>query len=106
MSVDIEDFEAGEAEERTNADRVLAFLADRDDRAWTAAAIAERTDVDPDSINPVLTRLKDRGLVRHERPYWAITDDDDRLRDAVENGEGPIDVFVDLLPEPVEELLS
>jgi hypothetical protein len=24
--------------------------------------------------------LKERGLVRHKRPYWAITDDEDRLQ--------------------------
>jgi hypothetical protein len=26
--------------------------------------------------------LKERGLVRHKRPYWAITDDEERLQSA------------------------
>ncbi len=26
--------------------------------------------------------MKERGLVRYKRPYWAITDDEDRLRAA------------------------
>ena len=35
-----------------------------------------------DAVSSILSRLKERGLVRHKRPYWAITDDEERLREA------------------------
>lgn len=81
-SVDIEDFDAADPEEfeRPSAsERILSFLAEHDDQAWKASAIAERADVNPDSVSTLLGRLRDRGLVRHKEPYWAITDDEGRL---------------------------
>jgi len=55
----------------------VLFLDDHDDRAWKAATIAERLGLDTDAVSAIL--LKERGLVRHKRPYWAITDDEERL---------------------------
>jgi Mn-dependent DtxR family transcriptional regulator len=86
MSIDIEQFEDGDADAlsgATNAERVVAFLAANDDRAWIQSEIADRTDVKRGSIGPVLSRLHDRGLVRHKGQYWAITDDEERLSGAV-----------------------
>jgi len=84
-SIDIDEFEnadADELEERTDTERIVRFLADHDDRAWKASTIADRLDIDADATSAILSRLKNRGLVRHKRPYWAITDDDERLRSA------------------------
>lgn len=82
MSIDIDTFEEkSEAElaEMTNAERVLRFLAHNDDRAFKPAEIAEQTDVNKNSIGNVLRRLEDRELVRHKGPYWALTEDEERL---------------------------
>ncbi len=87
MSIDIDEFEEGTPdswEEPTNAERVLAFLSDRSDRAWTQSAIAERAGVKRGSIGSVLARLEDRDLVRHKGRYWAITNDRERLRAAID----------------------
>ncbi|WP_254864199.1 MarR family transcriptional regulator [Halovivax gelatinilyticus] len=87
MSIDIERFEEDDPdawEEPTNAERVLAFLADHDDRAWKAGEIADRTGISQGSIGPVLVRLREQDLVRHRGSYWAITDDRERLHDATE----------------------
>ncbi len=86
MSIDIERFENEDANALgglTNAERVIGFLAANDDRAWKQSAIADRTDVKRESVGPVLSRLDDRGLVRHRGQYWAITDDEERLAGAI-----------------------
>ncbi|WP_267643216.1 MarR family transcriptional regulator [Haloarchaeobius amylolyticus] len=84
-AIDIEEFENAdpdEFEERNDTERIVLFLDDHDDRAWKAATIAERLSLETDAVSAILSRLKDRGLVRHKRPYWAITDDEERLRAA------------------------
>jgi Mn-dependent DtxR family transcriptional regulator len=84
-TIDIEEFEnadADEFDERNDTERIVAFLDEHDDRAWKAASIAERLGLDTDAVSAILSRLKERGLVRHKRPYWAITDDTDRLHAA------------------------
>jgi len=84
-AIDIDEFEAadeGAFENRGNTERVLGFLARNSDRAWKAASIADRTGLERDSVNALLSRLKKRGLVRHKSPYWAITDDEERLESA------------------------
>lgn len=89
MSIDIDRFEDEDEDpdsidDPTNAERVLSFLARHDDRAWKQSEIADRTGVKRGSIGPVLRRLDERGLVRHKGEYWAITDNSDRLREAVD----------------------
>jgi Mn-dependent DtxR family transcriptional regulator len=84
-SIDIDEFEdadEGGFAERNDTERIVLFLDRRDDRAWKAATIADQLDLDTDAVSSILSRLKERGLVRHKRPYWAITDDEERLRDA------------------------
>ncbi len=34
------------------------------------------------SVSPLEVQFVQRGLVRHKRPYWAITDDEGRLHSA------------------------
>jgi Mn-dependent DtxR family transcriptional regulator len=84
-TIDIDEFEnadADEFEERNDTERIVLFLDDHDDRAWKAATIAERLDLESDAVSAILSRLRQRGLVRHKRPYWAITDDEERLKSA------------------------
>ena len=82
-TIDIEEFEDAETfEVRNDTERIVLFLDEHDDRAWKAATIAERLGLVTDAVSAILSRLKERGLVRHKRPYWAITDDEDRLRAA------------------------
>lgn len=85
MSIDIDRFDDRPPEElveASNSERVLRFLFENRDRAWKAREIAKRADVHENSIHPVLSRLEERELVRHKGPYWAITNDFDRLRRA------------------------
>jgi len=84
-TIDIDEFEnadADEFEERNDTERIVLFLDKHDDRAWKAATIAEQLGLDTDAVSAILSRLKERGLVRHKRPYWAITDDEERLQSA------------------------
>jgi len=84
-TIDIEEFENAEAdefEERNDTERIVLFLDEHDDRAWKAATIAERLGLETDAVSAILSRLKERGLVRHKRPYWTITDDEERLQSA------------------------
>ncbi|MFC7131396.1 MarR family transcriptional regulator [Haloferax chudinovii] len=84
-TIDIDEFEnadADELEDRNDTERIVLFLDKNDDRAWKAATIAERLGLDTDAVSAILSRLKERGLVRHKRPYWAITDNKERLQSA------------------------
>lgn len=56
--------------------RILQFLLDHPDLAFTPAEIHEATGINRNSVGVVLTRLEDRDLVRHEGRYWAIAEDD------------------------------
>lgn len=78
MPIDIDTFEREstfEGEESTNAERILAFLGQNDDKAWTRSEIADGTDLDENVVSSVLNRLKRRNLVRHKSPYWALGDE-------------------------------
>lgn len=75
MPISIDEFESRDSDEReTNAERVVRFLTRNRDKAYKAIEIAAATDINENSIHPVLNRLEDRGLVRHREPYWAIGD--------------------------------
>lgn len=84
MPIDIEEFEnAPETElrtgegEPTNAELVVSFLASNAGQAFTPKEIRQATRVPRGSIGVVLSRLEDRGLVRHRGAYWAIAPDAD-----------------------------
>ncbi|ERG95739.1 MAG: hypothetical protein J07HQW2_02199 [Haloquadratum walsbyi J07HQW2] len=77
-AIDIDEFEnagADEFEEQSDTERIVLFLDKYNNRAWKAATIAEQLGLDTDAVSAILSRLKDRGLVRHKRPYWAISVD-------------------------------
>jgi len=82
VPIDIERFEEDPVEElraggRTNAEEILAFLSSSPAQAYTPKEIHERTGVARGSVGVVLSRLEERGLVRHRGEYWAIADDED-----------------------------
>ncbi|WP_435079037.1 helix-turn-helix transcriptional regulator [Halococcus sp. AFM35] len=60
----------------TQPHRILQFLAENDDKAFTQTEIHNATDIKRGSVGAVLSRLADRGLVRHRGRYWAIAEDD------------------------------
>jgi len=65
----------------TNGDAVLTFLSDNPDKAYTLEEIHDATGVKKGSLGAVLSRLRERGLVKHRGKYWTI-EDDDRLASA------------------------
>lgn len=62
--------------EGSNAHTILTFLADHPAQGFTPKEISDATDLPRGSVGTTLSRLHDRGLVRHKEPYWAIGDDD------------------------------
>ena len=81
MPISIDSFDdelAGvlDLEQGTQPYRVLQFLAENSDQAFTQTEIHESTDIKRGSVGAVLSRLEDRGLVRHRGRYWAIAEDD------------------------------
>jgi hypothetical protein len=82
IPIDIDTFESAPPDQltnagETNADRVMQFLASYPDQAFTQSEIRDATDVKAGSISVVLSRLEDRGLVRHKGNYWALGDSDE-----------------------------
>jgi len=68
--------EALDIEEGSQPQRILAFLATHDEQAFTQTEVHERTGIPRGSVGVVLSRLEDRGMVRHRGRYWAIAEDD------------------------------
>lgn len=80
MPIDIEEFESRDegrlrAGGPTNAEVLLAFLAAHDGQAFAPKELHEATGLPRGSVGVVLSRLADRGLVRHRGEYWAIDPD-------------------------------
>ena len=85
MPISIDRFEHDEElRERTTSERVVRFLLAHDDQAFTRGELADALDADPNTVGTNLSRLKERKLVRHREPYWAITDDRERVVSAFE----------------------
>lgn len=76
MPIDIETFESESEFDsgETYAERIIGFLAHNDDKAFGRGEIADATGIDVNAVSAVLSRLKERGLVRHKPPYWALGD--------------------------------
>jgi len=83
MPIDITEFEQTEEAERTTAECIVEFLLENKEKAFTRSEIATAIDRDPNTVGSNLSRLKDRGLVRHRKQHWAITDDLDRVIEAM-----------------------
>jgi len=63
-------------QEGTQPHTILTFLTANDEQAFTQTEIHEATDIPRGSVGVVLSRLEDRGLVRHRGRYWAIAEDE------------------------------
>jgi predicted transcriptional regulator of viral defense system len=63
-------------EEGTQPYRILQFLAENSDQAFTQTEIHQATEIKRGSVGAVLSRLEERSLVRHRGRYWAIAEDD------------------------------
>jgi Mn-dependent DtxR family transcriptional regulator len=75
MPIDIETFTESDDEELTavtNAERVVRFLYQNNDKAFTPSEIADATGVKKTSIGTVLRRLEEQDLLEHKGDYWAI----------------------------------
>ena len=81
MPIGIDRFEEEPADvldlqEGTQPYRILRFLAEHSDQAFTQTEVHEATGIKRGSVGAALSRLEDRGLVRHRGRYWAIGKDD------------------------------
>jgi DNA-binding IclR family transcriptional regulator len=81
MPISIDRFEdesedALTVEEGTQPHTLLTFLATNDEQAFTQTEIHEATEIPRGSVGVVLSRLEERGLVRHRGRYWAIAPDE------------------------------
>ncbi|WP_440770329.1 TrmB family transcriptional regulator [Natronorubrum sp. DTA28] len=56
----------------TDAERILLFLAENRDQAFEATEIAAKTDLDENSVRPILERLRSSDLVRQADSDWRI----------------------------------
>jgi len=65
-----------ETREGTQPHTILTFLSANDEQAFTQTEIHEGTDIPRGSVGVVLSRLEERGLVRHRGRYWAIAEDE------------------------------
>lgn len=89
----------------SNAHRVLMFLAEHPDAAFRQQEFLERLDVKAGSIGPVLSRLEDRGVVRHKGKYWTLGNDE-RLASYTAMSQTFATVDDRLPPEDQEEWLA
>jgi predicted nucleotidyltransferase/DNA-binding transcriptional ArsR family regulator len=81
VPIDIEQFEETPSlGEPMTSERIVRFLLEHTDQAFTRSEIADVLGVNPETVGTNLTRLKARGLVRHREPYWAFTDDHEQAR--------------------------
>lgn len=81
MPINIDRFEDEPEEaldigEGTQPNTILTFLAANEDQAFTQTEIHDATDIPRGSVGVVLSRLEERGLVRHRGRYWALAEDD------------------------------
>jgi DNA-binding IclR family transcriptional regulator len=91
MPIGIDRFEEEPADvldlqEGTQPYRILRFLAEHSDQAFTQTEIHEATEIKRGSVGAALSRLEDRGLVRHRGRYWAIGEDDRLASYAAQTG--------------------
>ena len=63
----------------TNAAKILDFLREHSDKAFTQTEIAAETGVKTGSVGPTLVRLRERGRVDHRGKYWRVSDHDQSL---------------------------
>lgn len=84
MPIELDRFEnAADLSTPPTGEQIVRFLLAHDEHAFTRQEIATAIEVNPETVGTNLTRLKQRGLVRHREPYWTFTDDYEHARDAM-----------------------
>jgi DNA-binding Lrp family transcriptional regulator len=73
MPVDFESYQPSNLpDEGTNGRRILEHLAQHPDLGFTPSELADELEIPRGSVGTTLSRLEERGLVRHKGAYWAI----------------------------------
>lgn len=73
MPVDFESYQPTDLpDEGTNGREILEFLAANPETGYRASELAEELGIPRGSVGTTLSRLHDRGFVRHKGNYWAI----------------------------------
>ena len=73
MPVDFESYHLNDLpDEGTNGRRILEHLAQHSELGFTPSELADELDIPRGSVGTTLSRLDERGLVRHKGEYWAI----------------------------------
>jgi len=65
---EVENADSDDVEERNDTERIVLFPDEHDDRAWEAATVAAELELEPDAVSAILSRLKERDLVRRTGP--------------------------------------
>jgi DNA-binding transcriptional MocR family regulator len=65
-----------------DANRILDFLIQNDEKAYKKREIAEETGVEMDRVGPALDRLRERTSVQRKSDYWRVTDHELAVRAA------------------------
>lgn len=81
MPIEVDEFEeapenALEIDRDTNKWEVVEFLLKNREKAFTPKEVEQEVDVPEGSAGVILSRLEEKGIVRHKGKYWAIERDD------------------------------
>lgn len=57
------------------AARALAFLRENEGYAYSLGELADALGVEPTSLSPQLTRLRQRGVIAHKNGHWHALDE-------------------------------
>ncbi|XGI83534.1 MarR family transcriptional regulator [Halorutilales archaeon Cl-col2-1] len=60
----------------TNQWQVVEFLLENRDKAFTPKEIESEVGIPQGSAGVILSRLEEKGIVRHKGKYWAVERDD------------------------------
>ena len=73
MPVDFESYHPSNLpNEGTNGRQILEYLAQNPELGFTPTELADEINIPRGSVGTTLSRLEERGLVRHKGKYWAI----------------------------------
>ena len=81
MPIEVDEFEeapenALEIDRDTNKWTVVEFLLEHSEKAFTPKEIENEVDVPDGGVGVILSRLEEKGIVRHKGKYWTLETDD------------------------------
>lgn len=80
----------GEPSHQTNRDKILSFLREHPDKAFTQSEIQAETGMKSGSVGPTLVRLREKGRVDHRENYWRVSDYDESLDEAANQSSATV----------------